>query len=68
MDTIKPEWYLVAYYDWLSHKCFDEDRYEFKDFIEAYESYNQFNRVKKYDYAKLYAYINDEIGLVLIGG
>jgi len=64
---IKAQWFLIAYYEWPSNKCFDEDSYEFKDFEKAYEYYKSFNESNKFDYVKLYAYINDEIGLILIG-
>lgn len=69
MKDIKAEWLLIAFYDGYTHDCFDEDRYDFEFFNCAFDYYNLFNNgyEKGGDYVKLYAYINDEIGLVLIG-
>ena len=69
MNEIKAEWFLIAYYDGCRHDCFDEDRYDFKLFKSAFDYYNRYNNgyEKGMDYVKLYAYINDEIGLILIG-
>lgn len=66
---IKAEWFLISFYDGDTHNCFDEDRYDFELFKSAFDYYNTYNAgyEKGMDYVKLYAYINDEIGLVLIG-
>lgn len=67
---IEAQWFLIAYYDGYRHDCFDEDRYDFEHFNEAYERYNYHNSFvnkKGLDYVKLFAYINEDIGLVLIG-
>lgn len=66
---IKAEWFLIAFYDGYTDKCFDEDIYDFAFFKSAFDYYNTYNSgyEKGMDYVKLYAYINEEIGLVLIG-
>lgn len=69
MTNKKAEWYLIAFYDGNTHECFDEQRYDFEFFKEAFDYYNTYNDnyEKGMDYVKLHAYINDEIGLFLLG-
>ena len=66
---MKAEEFVVAFYDGATNKCFDEDRYAFEDFKEAYVYYDSYNKdtEKGDDYVKLYAYVNKTIGLILIG-
>lgn len=70
-EDVKAKWFLIAYYDGIDNKCFDETRYDFQDFSSAYEYYKTYNEsIQKglnLDYVKLHAYINDDIGFVLIG-
>lgn len=63
----KVEFYLIAYYDGDTHKCFDEDRYGFEFLEEAVKFYKMYNEDRtENSYVKLYAYIDNE--LVLLGG
>lgn len=66
--TVKAESFVIAFYDGMDNKCFDEDWYGAEFFDKAYEYYNLFNSSyeKGRDYAKLYAFAGKKIGFVLI--
>lgn len=66
-DT-KAESFVIAFFDGIDNKCFDEDWYGADFFDKAYEYYNLFNSSYEEgrDYAKLYAFVNYNIGFVLI--
>ena len=65
IDNLKAEFYILAFYDGETDKCFDE--YKYMNFNNAYEDYKKYNSSTEcIDYVKLFCYVRS-IGCIELG-